>query len=108
MFQRSIWKRVSEQKTPKKSPRNTQETNGATQETTQETNGATQETTQEIILRIMEEKPEVTQRELAQIVGITINGVKYHIKKLTKAGIIEHKGPTKSGKWVIKRGLSQK
>ena len=78
------------QEKPKKHPRKAQETNGATQETTQE-----------IILRIMEEKPEVTQRELAQIVGITINGVKYHIKKLTKAGIIEHKGPTKSGKWVI-------
>ena len=90
-----------EQKLPKKSPRKAQETDGTTQETTQETGGTTQETTQEIILRIIGEKPEVTQRELAQIAGITINGVKYHIKKLTKAGIIEHVGPTKSGKWVI-------
>jgi ATP-dependent DNA helicase RecG len=63
---------------------------------------------QEIILRIMEEKPEITQRELAQIIRITINGIKYHIKKMTNAGIIKHEGPTKSGKWVIKRGLSQK
>jgi len=51
----------------------------------------------------MEEKPEVTQRELAQITGITINGIKYHIKKMTNASIIKHEGPTKSGKWVIKR-----
>ena len=47
----------------------------------------------------MEEKPEITQRELAQIIGITINGIKYHIKKMTNAGIIKHEGPTKSGKW---------
>jgi len=52
---------------------------------------------QEIILKIMEEKPEITQRELAQIIGITINGIKYHIKKMTNAGIIKHEGPTKSG-----------
>ncbi len=96
------------QEKSKKHPRKAQETNGATQETTQETDGTTQETTQEIILRIMEEKPEITQRELAQIIGITINGIKYHIKKMTNAGIIKHEGPTKSGKWVIKRGLSQK
>lgn len=80
-----------------------EETDGTTQETTQETDNTTQETTQEIILRIMEEKPEVTQRELAQITGITINGIKYHIKKMTNASIIKHEGPTKSGKWVIKR-----
>ncbi len=87
---------------------NTQEKSKKHPRKAQETNGATQETTQEIILRIMEEKPEITQRELAQIIGITINGIKYHIKKMTNAGIIKHEGPTKSGKWVIKRGLSQK
>jgi len=72
-------------------------------ETTQETNNTTQETTQEAILRIIREKPEVTQFELAQIIGITINGIKYHIKKLTKEGLIEHEGPTKAGRWVIKK-----
>ena len=73
-----------------------------------ETTQKTTQNIQEIILKIMEEKPEITQRELAQIIGITINGIKYHIKKMTNAGIIKHEGPTKSGKWVIKRGLSQK
>ena len=45
----------------------------------------------------------MTQFELAQIIGITINGIKYHIKKLTKEGLIEHEGPTKAGRWVIKK-----
>ena len=84
LYGKGFWNRNH----PKKHPRKAKETDG---------------TTQEIILRIMEEKPEVTQRELAQITGITINGIKYHIKKMTNASIIKHEGPTKSGKWVIKR-----
>ncbi|HQM92692.1 MAG TPA: winged helix-turn-helix transcriptional regulator, partial [Bacteroidales bacterium] len=99
LYGKGFWNRNH----PKKHPRKAKETDGTTQETTQETDNTTQETTQEIILRIMEEKPEVTQRELAQITGITINGIKYHIKKMTNASIIKHEGPTKSGKWVIKR-----
>jgi len=79
----------------------TQNTNSTTQETTQEADGTTQETTQEIILRMIEEKPAVTQKELAEIIGISINGVKYHIQKMSKQGIIKHEGATKSGKWVI-------
>ncbi|HQA75538.1 MAG TPA: ATP-binding protein [Salinivirgaceae bacterium] len=60
-----------------------------------------QETTQEKILEAIRNKPEITQREIAQTIGITIDGIKYHIKKMTQAGIIKHEGPTKSGKWVI-------
>ena len=90
----------------------TQETNNTTQETTQETDNTTQETskkrprnvqetTQEVILRIIKENPQITQSELSKTIGLTINGIKYHMKKLTKAGIIKHEGPTKSGKWII-------
>ena len=50
---------------------------------------------------MIEEKPEVTQKELAEIIGISINGVKYHIQKMSKQGTIKHEGATKSGKWVI-------
>ena len=73
--------------TPKKHPIATQET--------------TQETTQEKILAAIQAKPEITQKELAQSIGITLNGIKYHIKNMTKSGIIKHEGSTKSGKWII-------
>lgn len=95
------------QEKPKKSQRKAKEKGKSTQEiekTTQEIEKTTQEikeTTQEIILKIIKEKPEITQKELAQIVGISFDGIKYHIKKLTKTGIIKHEGPTKAGKWVI-------
>ena len=57
--------------------------------------------TQEKILAAIQAKPEITQKELAQSIGITLDGIKYHIKNMTKSGIIKHEGSTKSGKWII-------
>lgn len=48
--------------------------------------GTTRETTQERILVAIQAKPEVTQKELAQTIGITLDGIKYHIKNMTKLG----------------------
>ncbi len=75
------------QEKPKKGPRKAQET--------------TQETTQERILAAIQAKPEITQKELAQSIGITLDGIKYHIKNMTKQGLIKHEGSTKAGKWII-------
>ncbi len=77
----------------------TQETTQeATQETTQE---ATQETTQERILALLKAEPELTQRMLAERIGLTPDGVKYHLAKLRTAGAIRHVGPTKAGRWEV-------
>lgn len=62
---------------------------------------AAQETTQEKILAAIQAKPEITQKELAQFIGITLDGIKYHIKNMTKLGIIKYEGSTKSSKWII-------
>lgn len=66
----------------------------ATQETTQET-------TQEKILRLIRETPTVTRRELALIIGLTEDGIKYHLVKLKKEGVLQHVGSTKSGHWEV-------
>ena len=58
-------------------------------------------TTQERILVAIQAKPKITQKELAQSIGLTLNGIKYHIKNMTNLGIIKHEGSTKSGKWII-------
>ena len=41
-------------------------------------------TTQERILAAIQAKPEITQKELAQSIGFTLDGIKYHIKNMTK------------------------
>lgn len=46
-------------------------------------------------------EPALTRKRLARQIGITENGVKYHLNKLKTAGKIRHVGPTKSGYWEI-------
>ena len=70
----------------------------ATQEATQET---TQETTQEKILKLLENKPSITRKELATLVGISSDGIKYHLEKMKSDGYIRHVGSTKAGFWDI-------
>ena len=72
-----------------------------TQETTQETDATTQETTQERILTLLRENPRLTRKVLAVRIGITADGVGYHLANLRKAGRIRHVGATKKGRWEV-------
>lgn len=62
---------------------------------------AAPKTTRERIVDEIRKNPKISRRTLAEAVGITPDGVKYHLQKLTKAGVICHVGATRSGKWVI-------
>ena len=102
--------------TTQKSAATTQETQDATQTTTQEGRDTTQEIgqatresggeadsmpTRERIVALLRSDPTLTRAALATHVGITPEGVKYHLDKLRKAGRIRHVGPTKKGRWEI-------
>jgi ATP-dependent DNA helicase RecG len=69
-----------------------------TPETTLET---TPESVQKKIITMIRENPGVTRIEMARIIGLTLEGIKYNISKMIKAGLIKHEGPTKSGYWQI-------
>lgn len=70
-----------------------------TQEITQE---ITQEkTTQEKILVLLQENPSITRELLAERIGITSDGIKYHLDKLKSSGQIRHVGSTKAGTWEV-------
>jgi len=71
-----------------------------TQKTTQK---PTQKTTQKIMDAIRQ-NPEVTRDELATITGITSDGVKYHLQRMQKDGVIRRVGPDKGGHWELVRG----
>lgn len=49
----------------------------------------------------MKEKPDVTTSELSEICGITVDGVKWQLKKLTKSGRISRIGGDRGGHWEI-------
>ena len=66
--------------------------------------GTTQETTQKATRKILEaimNKPDITKKELAVVIGITEDGVKYHITRLRKKGVLKRIGPDKGGHWEI-------
>lgn len=73
-----------------------------TQETTSKTaQETTQETVQEKIIVMLKKAPSLTRRKLAEHIGISDSGVKYHLTRLKADGIIRHVGPTKAGHWEI-------
>lgn len=67
--------------------------------TAQET---TPKTTQELILEAIAQNPKITRIELAQVIGISPDGVKYHLQKLTKSGILKRVGSTRRGEWMVR------
>jgi ATP-dependent DNA helicase RecG len=79
----------------------TQETHETAQETAQEIPGTAQETTQERVLALLRVDPFLTRRELANRLGLSDSGIKYHLEKLKAAKVIRHMGPTKAGYWEV-------
>jgi len=60
----------------------------------------TQKTTQKI-LGLIKENPDITRRELASIIGISEDGIKYHLTNLKNMGLLERIGHDKGGYWRI-------
>ena len=59
--------------------------------------------TRERLLELIGRNSRVTREELAQQLGISINGVKQHILKLKKEGVLERIGGNRVGSWRINK-----
>lgn len=57
--------------------------------------------TERKILEFIMEDPGTTQKEIAQKMGMSKNGIRYVMDKLKERGILEREGATKKGKWII-------
>ena len=82
----------------------TQENELSTQEalvSTQEKPSSTQQTTAERIIEEIRKYPFTTREQLAEVIGITPDGIKKQLDKLKKAGKIRHVGATTKGHWEI-------
>ncbi len=65
----------------------------------------TKEMTKEIewkIIEIISANPEISAEEMARNLGMSIDKIRYRIKKMKKAHQIEHTGSTKKGRWIVK------
>ncbi|MBD5182156.1 MAG: winged helix-turn-helix transcriptional regulator [Bacteroidales bacterium] len=85
----------------------TQEIANITQEnldSTQEIPNDTQEikSNRERLISLLHENPYLTLAEIAEIIGLTRDGVKKIADKLRAEGILSREGSTKAGKWIVK------
>lgn len=80
---------------------NAQTTENTTQNTTENATEKTTEKTTEKIIRILKERPYTTAGQLAEELGLTVDGVDYNIRKLKKQGRIVRIGGDKGGHWEI-------
>ena len=68
--------------------------------TDRETIGTDTETAEKI-LKLMKEEPAITAKMIAKQLELSVSGVRYHINKLKKDGVVEHIGSSKKGTWLI-------
>ena len=65
---------------------------------------STPKTTQKTAQKILEQiklNPYISREELAEVCGVTTDGIKYNIRKLRENGIIKRVGPDKGGHWEV-------
>ena len=80
------------------------EKEGTTQEkgiTPKETPKKPQRNPKENILSVLRKQPTISIRELATECGISVYSIQHHINSLKDAGIIQHVGPKKGGRWEV-------
>jgi len=71
------------------------------QKTTQKKARLTTQKTRARILSLMAENPAVTREQLADAIGVSSDGIRYHLRKLKQEDIIRRVGPDKGGFWEV-------
>ncbi len=79
----------------------THKTTQITSPTTQIDPETTQKTTRKRILDCLRAEPELTRRELAERIGVTPDGIKYHLRKLKTDGSVRRVGSDRAGRWIV-------
>lgn len=96
---------LKDQETTLKPPLKGQETTLKTRETTLKTplkgQDADQETVQQRILDLIRADPSISGRAAAEIIGLSEDGVKYHLGRLREAGRLRRTGPKRGGRWEV-------
>ena len=56
---------------------------------------------EDALLRLLANTPRMTQKQLADQLGLTERGVRYLTDKLQKLGVLQRQGGKKAGQWVL-------
>ncbi len=69
-----------------------------------ELEGSTTQKTTQKILALIRANPQISRKELAAALGITQDGVKFHLANLKKQAVLKRIGPDKGGHWEVQNG----
>jgi ATP-dependent DNA helicase RecG len=83
-----------EKTTPKTTPK-------TTLKTTPKTTLKTISKTQDKVMNLLRQNPSISKKEIAALLHISIEGVKYHIKTLKNKEKIKFEGASKNRKWIV-------
>ena len=89
-----VWRPTGDSTTGKTTEKTTEKTDGK-QTTTEKTGSPTEKK----LLKIVADNPSITMRDLATKLGITEDGVYYHVKNLR--GVLKRVGGRKIGHWEV-------
>ena len=53
------------------------------------------------IIKVIEDNPELSQSQIAEMLGEKHDTIKYHMRKMRISGIIAREGTSQKGKWII-------
>ncbi len=53
------------------------------------------------ILDILVMNSNISQPQMAEIIGVSLSSVKRTVKKMVESGQIKHEGSKKSGRWIV-------
>ncbi len=53
------------------------------------------------IIKVIESNPSISLREIAVLVGVSYDTVRYHMENMRKQEIIARKGNERSGSWIV-------
>lgn len=76
---------------------------GTTQKTAQKSAGTTRISTRDRIVDCLRAEPGLTRLALAERVGLSPDGVRYHLQNLKAAGVIRRIGSDRAGHWEVLR-----
>ena len=55
----------------------------------------------ERIIAVIKDNPSVPKKAIAEELGISVDGVKYHLKKLSENGAVQYIGTSRKGHWFF-------
>ena len=82
-------------------PKDISQTSQTSEKTSEKTSKKTSEKTSETILGIISENPRITVKELSQLTGLSVGGVRWNLDKLADKGQLKRVGPDKGGYWEV-------